>query len=215
MLIVSVLRTGPGYDVAQAKFLHDQLQDHDSFCFTDLPRIPGVQTVPLSRPEWPGWWAKMELFDPFNALGNEDLFYLDLDTVIAGDLTPILDAARKVRDLVMIRDFYHPQYLASGVMFIPARVKARIFRYWTSNCSWFMSRRNRTGRLGDQGVITEAAAPILTFDDLAPGAIVSYKKHCIAPENRYWVRGVSVGNGTIPPDARIICYHGKPRPWPM
>lgn len=213
MRIVSVLRTGPEYGVAQAKFLHDQLQDYDSVCFTDLPSIPGVQTIPLSDQTWPGWWAKMELFNPSNELGGEDLFYIDLDTIIVGDLGPVLHAMRKARDLVMVRDFYHPQYVASSIMYIPAKVKARIFKYWTSNCSWFMTRRNRTGRLGDQGVIAEAAAPILTFDDLVPGAIVSYKKHCIGPENRYWVNGVSVGNGSVPEDARIMCFHGKPRPW--
>nr|WP_145924153.1 hypothetical protein [Halomonas elongata] len=37
---------------------------------------------------WPGWWSKLELFRPHGG----DLLYLDLDTVVRGDLQPLIDA---------------------------------------------------------------------------------------------------------------------------
>src|SRR5690606_11441757 len=126
MKIVSVLRTGLEYGVDQAHFLHDQLP-RDAVCMTNLPAIKGIETVPLEDVDLIGWWSKMELFNPDGPLGSEDLFYMDLDTVIVGDLNRLIAAVRGRRNLVMLSDFYHPEHPASGVMYIPARAKARIW----------------------------------------------------------------------------------------
>ncbi len=57
---------------------------------------------------------------------------------------------------------------------------------------------NAGGRfLGDQGFIERQEKPEL-WQDLVPGAVVSWKKHC--------QRGVASG-------ALVVCHHGKPRPW--
>lgn len=213
MKIVSVLRTGPEYTAEHAQFLHYQLAGYDSVCLTDVGDIPGVTTLPLSHPVWQFWWAKMELFSPYGPLGAEDLFYLDLDTQIVGDIQPLMDAVRGRRDMVMLSDFYHPQYAASGVMFIPARCKPRVWHRWVDNDAWYMVRRHKIGRVGDQGVISECYPDALRWDDIAPGAIISYKKHVVGPDNPHWVEGRSMGNGFIPEGTRIVCYHGKPRPW--
>lgn len=214
MKIVSVLRTSPEYDARHAKFLHDQLGDHDAVCLTNLPGIPGINTLPISDLDWKGWWAKMELFNPRGQLGRHDLFYIDVDTKIVEDIQPLMDAVRGKRNLVMLSDFYHPEHPASGVMFIPACIKRRVWNYWIKNWSHLMQRAGVRGKTGDQGVIAEGAAGnIERWDDVAPGAIVSYKKHVIGSGNRYWVPGVSQGTGKTPAGARIVCYHGKPRPW--
>lgn len=212
MKIVSVLRTGPEYQAEHAQFLHRQLDGHDSVCLTDLPAIEGVATLPFSE-DWPGWWSKMELFNPNGPLGSEDLFYIDLDTRIVGDIQPLLDCVRGRRDLVMLSDFYHPQYAASGVMYIPARCKRRVWGRWIANDCWYMVRRHKIGRVGDQGVISECIPDALRWDALAPGAIISYKKHVVGPDDPHWANGRSTGDGSVPEGARIVCFHGKPRPW--
>lgn len=214
MQIVSVLRTGLEYGADQARFLHDQLP-HDAVCMTNLDDIEGIDTVPLQDPDLIGWWAKMELFNPEGPLGNEDLFYIDLDTVVVGDLLPLMDAVRDSREIVMLSDFYHPEHPASGLMFIPARVKQRIWKAWSVNPYWFMVRRRDGARRGDQGFIAEHARQIIRWDDLCPGAVVSYKKHIAAPGMPGYINGVSMGDGTLPPGAVLVAFHGNPRPWDL
>lgn len=202
MKIVSVLRSGIEYGAEQAQFLHRQLPP-DAVCLTNLPSIPGVDTLPLEySDELHGWWSKMELFNPAGPLGGEDLFYIDCDSVIVDDIGPMLDAVRGRRELVMLGDFYHPQHPASGVMYIPARIKQRIWSAWSVNPYWYMVRRRPAGRGGDQGFIGEAARHIDRWDDVCPGAIVSYKCSVQA-------------SGQVPDSARIIAFHGNPRPWSL
>lgn len=212
MKIVSVLRTGLEYQEPQARFLHAQLPP-DAVCMTNLPDIKGIETVPLLDSDLIGWWAKMELFNPDGPLGDEDLFYLDVDTLIVGDIQNVIDAARGQRNIVMLSDFYHPEHSASGLMFIPARVKHRIWKQWNINPYWYMVRHRPAGRGGDQGFIAEHAGQITRWDDLCPGAVVSYKKHIAAPGMPGYTAGESVGDGTVPADAVVVCFHGQPRPW--
>lgn len=203
MKIVSVLRTGVEYGADQARFLHQQLPG-DAVCLTNLPSIKGVETLSLEYAnDLHGWWAKMELFDPAGPLGDQDLLYFDLDTVLVGDIAPLIAAVEGRREIVMLSDFYHPEHPASGVMFIPARAKARIWRAWNVNPYWNMVRRRPPGRSGDQGFIGDHALRIDRWEDLCPGAIVSYK------------RDVLLNGGVVPDDALVVAFHGNPRPWSL
>lgn len=213
MKIVSVLRTGEEYKAKYAKFLHSQLKGFDSVCLTDLPSITGIKTLPLSDKSWVGWWAKMELFNPDGPLGGEDLFYMDVDTLIVGDIRPILRKVKDTTQMVMLSDFFHPNYAASGVMYIPANVKHKVWNLWHEYMDWFMVRARRPGRIGDQGVIAQAIPQAKRWDKLLPGKIVSYKKHVVGPGGVGYDPLRSEGNGTVPAGAAIVCYHGEPRPW--
>jgi len=55
-------------------------------CLTNVG-IEGVETIPLKH-EYPGWWSKVELFRPDLPVEGR-LLYLDLDTLIVGDLTEL------------------------------------------------------------------------------------------------------------------------------
>lgn len=61
-------------------------------CLTDddRPMPPAVQRIPLLH-NWPRYWSKVELYRP--GLFTGPVLYLDLDTVICGDITPIATAA--------------------------------------------------------------------------------------------------------------------------
>ena len=61
---------------------------HKFVCFSDRS-LPGVDTK-LLRPGYEGWWNKMQLFDPANKAGDR-MVYLDLDTVITGNLDWLLE----------------------------------------------------------------------------------------------------------------------------
>ena len=217
MLIVTVLKEGPEYGAEQARWIHRQLVDYDAACLTDLPRLPGIGIAPLKR-AWPSWWAKMELFDPRGPFGYEDLFYLDVDTLVLRDLAPLIEAASKVDDLVMLSDFYHGQFhprrLASGVMWIPASAKERIWRYWIQEPQEHMRKTRVFGEHGDQGVIAAAASDgVKTWKELTPGSIMSYKRDFATPSMPGYSLRRSRGNGAISREAVLMCFHGNPRPW--
>lgn len=200
-VIATVLRSGGEYTPEHVQWLHSQLPpEAEAVCFSDS-HIPGIKTIPLKE-NWPGWWAKLELFRPDI---QEDIFFLDLDTVITGDISVLLAEKR----MMMLNDFYHPQFVASGVMYIPHDVKREVWQKFTHN----PERHMRIHRVsGDQGFLSRALTPARWQDDY-PGQFISYKAHVAA----CWMPGFnetrSDGDGTLPPDARIVCFHGFPRPW--
>lgn len=63
-------------------------EPHRFVCLSNVD-VPGVETLPLTT-GWPGWWAKLEVFNPALDLGARVL-YLDLDVFVTGDLTPIVE----------------------------------------------------------------------------------------------------------------------------
>tara|TARA_E500000331_G_C17256867_1_gene713456 strand:- start:719 stop:1336 length:618 start_codon:yes stop_codon:yes gene_type:complete len=146
-------------------------------------------TTPLKY-NWPGWWSKMELFRP-DIKG--DILYFDLDTVICNNLQDIYDMCFNNPFPIMIAPF-HTQ-IGSGVMWLPENYRGMIWNKWIENPEYWMQKYK--GR-GDQVFITNIYRPILLeFQKIKPKCIASYKIHC---------------QGSVPDGAKIICYHGKPRP---
>lgn len=142
---------------------------------------------------WPRWWSKCELFAPeHDELGR--VFFLDLDTTAVGPLLPLL-----VQEyLTVLNDFYRPdRMIGSGLMMLPVMARAAAWAAWIPNPSGHQ-RRYR----GDQ----EFLYPLwkdyaLRWQDVLPRAVVSYKAH---------VRPLQ---GRVPDGARVVCFHGRPRPW--
>lgn len=141
----------------------------------------------ISGSEWPGWWSKMQLFSP-EITG--DLLYFDLDTVITGPLTDIL----AVDKLTVLSDFNVPNRMASGMMFIPEDERGYIWEHWIKSPDEHMAQWRGHGDGGFLSQFWEGAA---RWQDLLPGQIVSYKNHC---------------KDMVPEDARVVCFHGRPRP---
>lgn len=159
------------------------LSDHDN-CNTPL------------KYNWPGWWSKMELFRP-DIL--DDILYMDLDTIIHDDLGVILDICNTNPLPIMLSNLIPRMQskggLGSGIMWLPAKYRGIIWNKWIANPYKIMKKYNSSG---DQKFISEIYSPIvLQFQKLKPGCIVSYKVDC---------------KGSVPDGAKIICYHGNPRP---
>lgn len=194
--VITVLRTGKGFKPAYVQALHRQvrrwLPGAETVCLTNEESIAGEETIPLQY-NWPGWWSKMELFRPDI---EGDLLFMDLDTIIVGPLDEIAATTK----LTVLRDFYRPHALASGIMFIPEKDRAGIWTAWMRDPESVIAYQ----RHGDQGFLErfwhdEADR----WQDVLPGKLVSYKAD------------VRKHDEVVPKDARIIAFHGKPRPWDL
>ncbi|WP_213322543.1 hypothetical protein [Klebsiella aerogenes] len=215
MLIISVLKTSKEFTPKHAQWLHKQLKGHPSVCLTDAGTISGVNTVPLLH-GLPGWWSKLELFNPEHPdIGQEDLLYIDIDTVVTGDISPLFELDK----MTMLSDFGsanpHEAPLASGLMYIPAAEKYKAWNAFWCNPEKIMTRPRIPPFHGDQGFLSEIYPDAQRFQVLFANQILSYKAD-IATEQMYGhdpdiFRGDN--SGVLPEEARIVCFHGFPRPW--
>lgn len=133
-----------------------------------------------------GWWNKLQLFRPGAFPAGERVVYLDLDTVVVGDLGPLLDYRGP---FAALRDFYRKWGLGSGVMAWEAGTCDDIWTEWDR-----LGRPELRG--GDQSWIEYMRPDAVRLQNEVPG-IVSYKVHCL--------------NG-VPKHSRLVCFHGSPRP---
>ena len=191
MIIACVLKSGGDFRPEHVLKLRRMVAKHapahlyDFVCLTDSE--VDCQAVPLTE-GWPGWWSKMELFKL-----PGPLLYLDLDTIIVGDLVPILEAVPKIK-FGILRDFYrgasNRNAMGSGVMCWSGDQR-RI--YWG-----FHYRRPEPG--GDQIYLEKVIREPTFLQDQFPGAFVSFKADKVQ------------ANGTAP-EVVAVCFHGRPRPW--
>ncbi|QRG26780.1 hypothetical protein [Halomonas binhaiensis] len=184
---VCVLRTGGDYSPEHVQWLAQQIPG--LVCLSDAT-VEGVPTIEIPT-RWPGWWAKMHLFDPTLIAG--DLLYFDLDTVVVGSLEG-LDAGVTT----LLSDFHNPALLNSSLMYITAADKEKVWKAWNTSPSKHMDRCRTRECWGDQGFLGSLLEP-QRWQDLFPGRIVSYKKDCRDQQ--------------LPEGADIVCFHGEPRPW--
>jgi hypothetical protein len=199
--VVCVLKSGGDFgveDVANLKFMLDKniTIPYTFYCLTDLLDVGALHRIPLEY-DYSGWWSKIELFRP-DLLQEDRIVYFDLDTVIVGNIDEFLlqDA-----DFVGLRLFRHaPQkegkYAGSGIL------------GWKNDGSFdFMFKQfeyeSHPGQFrGDQDYFSwQLCRKNIRFSywqDLVSG-IYSYKRH--------------VRINGMADDAKVICFHGTPRPW--
>jgi hypothetical protein len=123
------------------------------------------------------------MFKPHWALKDRRVVFLDLDTVIVGNMDFLLEYDGP---FCILRDFYYPTTYGSAVMaFAPG-----CDDIW----NWF-ERSTINVMYGDQDWLLQCVDPAKAdrWQDLYPGKIVSYKVHC---------------QESVPEGAAVICFHG-------
>jgi hypothetical protein len=198
MHVAFVLKTGPEYSPQLVDRLARQVKTHlpgaSFLCLSDV--TTSLPTRLLER-AWPKWWSKMELFAP-DIKG--DLLYFDLDTTITGNL----DEIAQTRELTVLSDFYFPRRAGSGMMFLPEAVRVPVWQAFTARPDHWMAHYSQDrpeAHWGDQAFLRDHG-----FDQAArwqhihPGQIVSY-------------RVAKLDVQPIPPNARVVCFHGQTKPW--
>ena len=186
--IATVLRSGGDYGPEHVEALRRMCARHAPahrfVCLTDMPDRVGHGAIELMH-DWPGWWAKMELFRL-----RQPVLYFDLDTVIVRDIAPLIDASNG-REFVILRDFYrgarNPRAMQSAMM------------YWSGDQSRLYDAFEAEPRLylgGDQEWLEQHLGIVPAYwQDIAPGAVGSFKASARSDAER------------------VIIFHGRPRPW--
>jgi hypothetical protein len=139
-----------------------------------------------------GWWCKMAMVKPGMFPAGERIIACDLDTLITGDLTDIVSYDG---DFAALTDPYHPHRMNSSLMSWRAGHLDHVWNEWNDDgCP-----REQFGPFGDGGCIDHYHPECDRFQTLFPGQIASYKADC-----RKYSR--------MPPDTRILYFHGQPKP---
>lgn len=182
------------YHPFHVKHLRDQVlpfaPEHRFVCLTNAPwwesSIEGVELIPL-RDGNPGWWAKVELFRP--GLFDDRVLYLDLDVEVIDDLSPFFEfnaPFAAIDDYENGRREVGKKQINSSVMAFQPGAGAAAYTPQPPMTDWH----------GDQGW-TSAALP--GIDRFPRGWCPSYK----------W----DVRTFGCPKNAKVIVYHGDPKPW--
>jgi len=180
-------------------------------CFTDddrgLEPAIGVRSVP---PRLDGWYNKLALFRPDAFEVGERVLYIDLDTIVLGNID---DIARYDGPFAMLANAYVPGVpCQSGIMAWEAGRHANIWDEWSA--SGFPTVPG-----GDQEWIQHRVSGAVTLQSFFPGRLLSFKYECAklaSPRNRrdaelkaLWARYVRV---PYPSGASIVYFHGQPKP---
>jgi hypothetical protein len=212
---VKIIATWSGecFTAKQVQVLAKQIEQFaplDDFICITPGKIPGVECIPGMYP-WKGWWYKFNVFAPQI---KGDVLYMDIDTVITGSL----EAITKVNRLTLLRDFYRDgktrvglggRVLAEGLqaslMMLPEADRMEVWYDWMKGPTAHMQR---LGTKGDQPLLEQHYMPrAQRWQDVVPGQIVSWKVNCCG--------GSEFKKPAIPADARIIIFHGQPRPFSL
>jgi hypothetical protein len=201
--ICLVFRSGGSFGPEHVNWLTKQIRRYHGFnpiyLLTDVNDAGLYHHIDVGIPlihGWKGWWAKMELFDNTSVLARaEDIFYMDLDTVVTGPLTDLLDTGRTTA----LQGFKRKEGINSSVMLLTKAARTQIWERWQQSPDLWMERY---AVKGDQRFLGDHFGPrFKRWQTTHPEAILSYE--------------VDLKKGQYQPPAQtsIVAFHGPPRPW--
>lgn len=165
---------------------------HNFICYTEDPKGIECETRPFIK-ELPTWWYIVGLFNKEHGFKDKTV-YLDLDTVILDNIDHILSWDV---DFAILRDFYRPRGLQTAFITWEPEWGAFI---WDK---FLQDKPNLKASSGTNGFIEKCVPPNTAnkYQDEFPDELVSYKVH---------IRDKKLNN---PPEkAKMVFYHGNPRP---
>lgn len=199
MLSVWCVLNGDKYQDKDAHILKGMVArnlkaQHRFRCLADR-EITGIDTL-VPDEQWPGWWSKLLLF----RYAGGQVLYLDLDTVIVGNLDRLLSDRLSMpanwgqsghggcQSSVMSwnSDYENLGYIADLFDIDQVQAPER------GNCGAYGPKN----LWGDQEYVTELMGD--------PGDVVKPMPHVFS--YRYHALGGPPG------DASIVCFHGEPKP---
>lgn len=204
MINIVCLKWGTKYSAEYVNRLHAMIRRNTTkdirfYCLTDddLGINPAVKIILLPyAKKIDSWWNKIWLFSQDLPLATgEQIFYVDLDTLIVNNIDELL--TEDVPDIILLKDFYHgiartAGLIGSGLMSWKHGQYKNIWEKFIENPERAVEQANPHG---DQWWVEKNIDAWYFWQDLFPGRVVSFKMHCA---------------DSLPNNASIICYHGRP-----
>lgn len=199
--IATVWKRGALYDSGYVTSIYKACKkyvnvDFDFYCLTDFDgdfEISEINKIPLIH-DWKGYWSKMELFRK-DIFPNDDVFYLDLDTLLTSDIT---DIATIDTIFFGMRDFNMLNELSSGVLKFKSKYNHYLYETFLQNPTHWMKCRG-----GDQEAIRKILKMTPDFmQDIFPRRMAEFKNHCWNDKTK---------TVSIPNNYSIVCFHSSPK----
>lgn len=147
-----------------------------------------ITLIPITN-NWPGTWARMQLYSP-EMEKYRPFLYVDLDTAVIRSLENIFSLVKDPTQFICLEDFWQKGQLATGVVWFPAN-SLKIQNVWRN---W---KDNPTGSRMDYFLRT-VLKPDLYWQQLTD-TIIDFKE-----------KGGKLLT-KIPENTNLVCFHGKPR----
>ena len=226
MLTIVCLKWGTSFPSVHVNVLYQSVKRNLSIpfrfvCLTDHPVgiADGIETMPIPdmglEPErWAhGMWPKMTLYKPGLFPDADLVLYLDLDVMVVAPLDPFIERARANGGFHILREWNPALWSLLPVALRPDRgAQSSLMAFRPEEVGYifdtFMADKEGAFATspGDQDFLT------LTVKDRhywPHDWCVSFKRSCVwyFPFNLIFKKVVR------PRNARIIIFHGDPRPW--
>lgn len=199
IVVICVLKSGGDYTLNYVEKLKNMVDrnttvPYEFVCLTDVNIDKNIcRSIKLTQ-DRAGWWSKIELFRSDLINKAKQIIYFDLDTIILKNIDDILNFQYNFSTLYPWNERNRRNGLcASGIM---AWKGGNSFSFIFDQ---FEGKKIENYPRGDQEYISEALKDNKKKPEFLQNlfsGIYSYKKNC---------------REQLPKDARIVCFHGKPR----
>lgn len=171
---------------------------HRFICFADNPeRVPdGIEARPLKALSWKGCLPKLYVYSSEAGLEGRVLLF-DLDNVIVGSLDDMAAYDGEYCVRAALPEWEQGKRVLDGDMiaFEPGE-KTRAL--WDAFSADPQGVTKETG--GRERWFIRSRVEADVWQETIPGQVVSFKAHCRKDGHK------------LPPDARVVSFHGNPRP---
>jgi hypothetical protein len=193
----------------------------DFVCLTDdargLAQTIDARAIPefgLPERAWThGCWPKLAVFAPDLFPSDEIVLFLDLDVIVHNSLAPFIDLIRKRRHLVTQREWNPDLWSLLPPEFRPDRgVQSSVFGFRPMDVAHlhadFIANADQSLQTfrNDQQYLTQA---VKRRSYWPASFCVSFKRACV----RLFPLSLVLREIRQPVRAKIVVFHGKPRPW--
>ena len=219
MIDIVCFKWGPKFTADYVNNLYRAIQrnttiEHRFICYTDDPEGVECETRPFLI-DLPVWWYIIGLTNPEHE-HNDKLVYMDLDTIITGNIDHILTLDKP---FATISDFGWTSGLQTAYIMWNKSVRDAVWKHFTTkykpadypklDCDY--TKWGGTNQFLEEcmGVIRinknpkpaiQDAPPVVRLQDVYPGECVSYKAQGLQNTQQL--------NDNI----KMVFFHGKPQP---
>ncbi len=226
MLTVVCLKWGTAFPAVHVNVLYQAVKRNLSIpfrfvCLTDDATgfADGVESMPIPDMDLPperwrhGCWAKLSIFKRGLFPGSDVVMYFDLDLIIQAPLEPFVERVRASGGLHITREWNPALWSLAPIAMRPDRGAQGAFMAFRPEDMHYVydnfvadQRKAYALAANDQVYLTRA---VKNRQYWPHGWCVSFKRSCVW----YYPFNLVFRKVVRPKNAKIVIFHGHPRPW--